>query len=194
MNERIGQYLDFIVEIDRLKAILRQSRLFDGSRYENDAEHSWTISVMALLFRDFSDRPVDISRVIYMLLIHDIVEVDAGDTFLYAENRGDAEEKERLAAQRIFGMLDAGKRDWFIALWEEFEARETAEARFAAVFDRLEPLYQNFVTQGYTWKKHGVKKAQVIAMNSHLADGSREIGEFVDYIIEESVRRGYLAE
>ncbi len=194
MNERIGQYLDFIVEIDRLKAILRQSRLFDGSRYENDAEHSWTISVMALLFRDFSDRPVDISRVIYMLLIHDIVEVDAGDTFLYAENRGEAEEKERLAAQRIFGMLDAGMRDWFIALWEEFEARETAEARFAAVFDRLEPLYQNFVTQGYTWKKHGVKKAQVVAMNSHLADGSREIGEFVNYIIEESVRRGYLAE
>lgn len=192
MNGRIKQYLDFIVEIDKVKSIFRRSRIFDGTRYENDAEHSWTICVMAALFQEFSSRPVNLERVLLMLLLHDVVEVDAGDTFLYASDRSEAADRERKAAERIFGTLDDPHRDLFRGLWEEFEARVTPEAQYAAVFDRLEPLYQNYVNEGSTWKENGVKRDMVIAANRHIAEAAPEIWAFVEEVIEDAVKRGFL--
>ncbi len=191
---RFQKQIDFIVEVDKIKSIVRRSRLFDGSRFENDAEHSWTICLMATLFREYANFPVNIERVLLMLLVHDVVEVDAGDTFLYSPDRASAHEREDRAARRIFGLLDGDQGGELYAAWQEFEERKTNEAKFAAVFDRFEPLLQNFLNEGYTWKKNGVRKAQVLEMNRHIAEGSSEIWEFLDKLIDESVARGYLAE
>lgn len=193
MDGRIQQYLDFIVEIDKVKNIFRKSKLFDGGRFENDAEHSWTVAIMAALFQEFSGEPVQLEKVLVMLLIHDIVEIDAGDTYLYAPERADAAVRERAAAQRIFGMLDDGHKDYFIGLWEEFESRETPEAKYAAVFDRLEPIYQNYLTGGATWRQNGVRKEQVLGMSRHIADYSPKIWEFIEYLLDDAVRKGFLA-
>lgn len=192
MNSTIKQYLDFIIEIDKVKSIFRKSRIFDKSRYENDAEHSWTICVMAALFQEFSPVPVNLERVLLMLLLHDVVEVDAGDTFLYASDRGEAAARERKAAERIFGLLDDAHRDLFRGLWEEFEARETSEAKYAFVFDRLEPLYQNYINEGSTWKENGVKRDMVLAANRTIAEGAPEVWTFVQEVVEDAVRRGFL--
>lgn len=192
MNGTIRQYLDFIVEIDKVKSIYRKSRIFDRSRFENDAEHSWTICVMAALFSEFAAKPVNMERVMLMLLLHDVVEVDAGDTFLYSSDRANAPERERKAAERIFGLLDPEHRDRFRGAWEEFEARVTPEAKYAAVFDRLEPLYQNYVNEGSTWKDNGITYDRVVAANRHIADGAPEIWEFVEELLADAVRRGFL--
>jgi putative hydrolase of HD superfamily len=127
-----------------------------------------------------------------MLLIHDIVEIDAGDTFLYSKNRQDAAEKELKAAERIFGLLPAEQSNELISVWKEFEAKESNEAKFAAVFDRLEPLLQNYMTQGFTWKANNVTYDMVIRANMHIKDGSAELWQFVLNLLEESVKRGYL--
>ena len=148
---QLAQQIAFIIEVDKVKNILRKSKLFDGSRFENDAEHSWTICMMAMLLKEYSNFPIDIERVIKMLLIHDIVEIDAGDTFLYSKDRNNVLEKEFKAAERIFGLLPAEQSQELISIWKEFEVRESNEAKFAAVFDRLEPLLQNYLTQGFAW-------------------------------------------
>jgi putative hydrolase of HD superfamily len=149
-NERLEKQLHFIIEIDKVKDILRKSKLFNGSRFENDAEHSWTVCIMALLLKEYSNFSVNIEKVITMLLIHDIVEIDAGDTFLYSTERKDIFNKEEDAAKRIFGLLENDQSEYFIKLWKEFEAKESNEAKFAAIFDRLEPLLQNYLTEEYT--------------------------------------------
>ena len=193
-DKRLERQLDFLVEIDKIKNILRKSQLFDGSRFENDAEHSWTISLMAILLREYADFEVNMEKVLVMLLIHDIVEIDAGDTFLYVEARESAHLEEEKAAQRIFGMLDADQRDHFIGIWHEFEARQTNEARFAAVFDRLEPLLQNFINEGYTWKQNGITYAMVFEKNRKIAEGSPRIWDFVQKLLKIAVQRAYLPE
>lgn len=137
---RLRRQLDFILEIDKAKAVLRRSRLLDGSRRENDAEHAWHLAVMALVLAEYANEPIDLSRVVKMLLVHDIVEIDAGDTFIYDDSDPAAKaERERQAAHRIFGLLPADQQQELLALWEEFEARRTADARFAAALDRLQP-------------------------------------------------------
>lgn len=186
--------LDFIVEADKIKNIARRSRLFDRSRFENDAEHSWTIALMAILFRECANFPVNIERVVLMLLIHDIVEVDAGDTFLYASDRAQAHDREEKAARRIFGILGDDQADEFYAAWVEFEERKTNEAKFAGVFDRFEPILQNYLNEGSTWKHNGVTKGKVLAMNSHIAEGSAEIWAFLERLVDECVEKGYLPE
>lgn len=191
---RLQRQLDFIVEVDKVKHIVRQSKLFDGSRFENDAEHSWTICLMAMLFAEYANVPVRIDRVVLMLLIHDVVEIDAGDTFLYSAQRPDAVHQERAAAERIFGLLPDDQRDWLIDAWHEYEARETPEAQFAAVFDRLQPVYQNYKTEGFTWKQHGVTKSMVLARNAHIQQGSALLWGFFNRLIEECVAKGYLAD
>jgi putative hydrolase of HD superfamily len=193
-EKRFQKQIDFIVEVDKIKGIMRRSRLFDGSRFENDAEHSWTISLMAILFREYANVPVNIERVLLMLLVHDVVEVDAGDTFLYSPDRASAHDREDRAAKRIFGLLDGDQGGELYAAWQEFEERKTNEAKFAFVFDRFEPLLQNFLNEGYTWKKNGIRKAQVLEMNRPVAEGSAEIWDFLGKLIDESVARGYLAE
>jgi putative hydrolase of HD superfamily len=192
ITQRFRQQLEFIIEIDKVKSIIRKSRTFHNKRYENDAEHGWHISMMALVLAEYANEQIDISKVIRMTLIHDLVEIDAGDTFLYAANRNDATVNERECAKRIFGMLPEDQCNEFMALWEEFEAKETAEAKFAGVLDRLEPLMQNYHDEGHTWKKHSIPSEKVLALNSKMEKGSAVIWDYAKSMIEDAVRRGYL--
>ena len=191
---RLQKQLDFIVEIDKVKNILRKSLLFDGTRNENDAEHSWTISLMAVLLKEYADFDIDLEKVLVMLLIHDIVEIDAGDTFLYAESRKNAHIEEEKAAKRIFGMLNPDQRDYFIGIWQEFESRKTNEARFAAVFDRLEPILQNYINKGNTWQQNNITYDMVVEKNRKIKDGAPEIWDFVQKLLKIAVQKGYLME
>ena len=191
-NKRLENQLNFIIEIDKVKNITRKSKLFNGNRFENDAEHSWTICMMALLLKEYSNFSVNIERVVSMLLVHDIVEIDAGDTFLYSSERNDIHYSEKKAAERIFGLLESDQRDYFMELWNEFEKLETNEAKFASVFDRFEPLIQNYVTEGYAWKKYGITYDMIIEKNQHIKNGSNEIWDFILEILEDAVRKGYL--
>jgi putative hydrolase of HD superfamily len=192
MTERLRKQLEFIIEIDKVKSIIRKSRTFHNKRYENDAEHGWQISMMALVLAEYANETIDIGKVIKMTLIHDLVEIDAGDTFLYAANRSDAIVNERECAKRIFGMLPEDQCNEFIALWEEFEAKETAESKFAGVMDRLEPLMQNYHDEGHTWKKHSISSEKVFQLNSKMEKGSAVIWGYARSMIEDAVRRGFL--
>ena len=147
---------------------------------------------MALLLKEYSNYSINIEKVISMLLIHDIVEIDAGDTFLYSENRNEAYKNETKSAERIFGLLDNNQKEYFMELWKEFEERETKEAKFAAVFDRLEPLLQNYISEGYTWKKYNITYEMVIEKNKHIKEASEEIWEFVLKMLEKAVEKEYI--
>ena len=190
--DRFTRQLDFIFEIDKVKNIIRKSKVFDGSRFENDAEHSWTVCLMAYLFQEYSNSKIDIEKVLLMLLIHDLVEIDAGDTFLYAAERATAPDREKPAAERVFGILPPDQAEYLKGIWREFEDRKTPEAKFASVFDRLEPVLQNYKNEGFTWKKYGITKSQVLEKNRHIAEGSQEIWDFFTALMEECVARGYI--
>ncbi|KIL98033.1 Hydrolase (HAD superfamily) [Paramagnetospirillum magnetotacticum MS-1] len=193
-ESRLAAQMSFVVEIDKLKTILRQTLLTDSSRRENDAEHSWHIATMAFLLAEYADEAVQIGRVARMLLIHDIVEIDAGDTFIHDEaGNEDKEERERKAAARLFGLLPPDQAAEYSALWQEYEARETADARFADALDRLQPLLHNFETEGGTWKPHGVTRAKVDKLLPRIEAGSKRLGAYARALVDEAVRRGYLA-
>lgn len=192
--DRFTRQLEFIFEIDKVKNIIRKSKVFDGSRFENDAEHSWTVCLMAYLFQEYSNDKIDIEKVLLMLLIHDLVEIDAGDTFLYAAERATAPDREKPAAERVFGILPPDQAEYLKDIWREFEDRKTPEAKFASVFDRLEPVLQNYKNEGYTWKKYGITKSQVLEKNRHIAEGSKEIWDFFTALLGECAARGYLAD
>jgi putative hydrolase of HD superfamily len=186
MIERFKKQLDFIIEIDKMKHIFRRTRLFDHSRHENDAEHSWHLALMAIVLSEHANSPVDLAKVIKMVLIHDIVEIDAGDTLVYAEHlNGQKRKAERAAANRIFGLLPYDQRDEMIQLWEEFERKETIEAMFAGALDRLEPVLQNCLDKGYAWHKHDIGKDHVLSLNSRIGNGSQVIWEHARKLIEE---------
>ena len=191
-SKELENIFQFIIEIDKVKQIIRKSRLFDNSRFENDAEHSWTICIMALLFRKYADFEIDMEKIIIMLLIHDIVEIDAGDTFFYSKERNTAVINEKIAAERIFGILDEDRKKFFLDIWNEFEEGKTNEAKFAGVFDRLEPLLQNYITEGYTWKKHNITYDMVIEKNKHIRDASGEIWDFTLKLLDAAAEKGYL--
>ena len=193
-GERLDRQLDFIIELDKIKNIIRKTKLFNGSRYENDAEHSWTICMMALLLKEYANFPVNIEKVMVMLMIHDIVEIDAGDAFLYSPERDKVKPAEEKAAQRIFGLLEEDQHLYFMGLWNEFEERKTNEAKFASVFDRLEPLLQNYLTEGHSWKEHNITYGMVVEKNRHMEQGSKEIWQFVLKLLEKAKEKGYLAE
>lgn len=189
----LADRLLFITEIDKLKSVLRQTPLLDRSRKENDAEHSWHLAMMASVLADYAERDVDMLRVVRMLLIHDIVEIDAGDTFLYDTSAAAEaqEEKERAAADRIFGLLPAEQAREFRALWDEFEAHESADAQFARAMDRTQPFLHNFLTEGMMWQQHGVHPDQVRQRMSVIEDGSSALHGLVKRLIDEAVARGY---
>lgn len=191
--DRLARQLDFILEVDRLKSVLRRTLLTDRSRHENSAEHSWHIALMAVVLAEHADDAVDVARVVKMLLIHDVVEIDAGDTYVYdvAAAVGKAEREGR-AAERLFGLLPADQAAEVRALWDEFERRETPEARFAAAVDRLQPLLHNFATEGQAWRHHGVTADRVESVNRHIAEGSESLWEHARRLIAEAVERGYL--
>ncbi len=161
-TDRLAQQMAFIIEIDQLKTVLRRTLIADGSRLENSAEHSWHLAMAALVLAEHSDEPVDLPRVLKMLLVHDIVEIDAGDTFYYDEaGRQDKDEREQRAADRLFGLLPDDQKAELRAYWDEFEARQTAEARFANALDRLMPLIHNTLNDGHTWRKNRISLEQV---------------------------------
>ncbi len=192
---RLHRQLEFIVEIDKLKRILRQTNVIQDRTNENDAEHSWHLAVMVFLLDEYSNtKNLDIAKVMKMVLIHDLVEIDAGDTYCYDyEAAKDKKERELKAANRIFALLPEDQANELRGIWDEFEEQRQPEAKFAAAMDRLQPLLLNFNTLGVSWKKHGVKKHEVIERVRYIADGSKELWEFAIWLIDESVRRGFLA-
>ncbi len=194
-GDRLAKQVSFIVEIDRLKGVLRQTLVTgNAGRQENDAEHSWHLALMAVLLAEYAEEEIDLLRVVKMALIHDLVEIDAGDTFAYdVKGHEDKYERERDAADRIFGMLPDDVGQEFQGLWEEFEARETAEARFAAALDRFQPILLNYHTQGAAWQKHGIRVDQVMERNAHIEVGAPAIWTYVRGLILDAVEKGYLA-
>lgn len=193
-TERLKRQMEFIREIDKLKNVFRQTLLMDGRRYENDAEHSWHIAVMAAVLAEYSNSRIDLAKVIRMQLIHDLVEIYAGDTFCYDEKAAaDKDAREAAASSKIFSMLPADQCSEFMALWKEFEARMTAEARFAAALDRLQPLLHNYATSGAAWQKHGVTSDKVQERNRHISEGSETLWEYAESLIKDAVARGYLS-
>lgn len=192
-SDRLRKQIEFIVEIDRLKHVFRQTYLMDSSRQENSAEHSWHFAVMVMMLAEHTDEPVDVFKAVKMALIHDIVEVDVGDIFIYDQGRmADKEAMEKEAAKRLFGMLPQDQAEEYRTLWEEFEARETPEARYAAAIDRLQPVLHNYYTHGKAWNAHGVKAENVLKVNSRIGNSSTELWGFAREIIEQSIQKGYL--
>jgi putative hydrolase of HD superfamily len=193
---RLEQQLAFIVEIDKLKQIIRQSYITDGTRNETDAEHSWHMAVMAVLLAEHVDQAeIDVLKVIKMLLIHDVVEIDAGDTYCYdTQGKQTQYQRETEAADRLFGLLPADQEKEFRSLWEEFEATATPEAKFAAALDRLQPLLLQYHTAGKSWQEHQIVSAKVRERNRHIQQISQVLSQLVEEIITDSVAKGYLNE
>jgi len=191
----LDSQLRFLLEADRLKGVLRQSRIIDGSRRENSAEHSWHLGLMSLVLGEYAPEGTDLRRVTAMVLVHDLVEIDAGDLFVYAgaQAQADQEEAERAAAERLFALLPGAQAAGFRALWDEFEERRTPEAKFARALDRLQPMLANYQLGGGTWTQHGVTAGQVLAKVALIEDGSAALGAFARELIADSVSRGFLA-
>ncbi|PIE33407.1 phosphohydrolase [candidate division KSB3 bacterium] len=196
MSERLEQQIAFIVEIDKLKHIYRRTFLMDGSRTENDAEHSWHLAVMAMLLVEHAkEEQLDLLHIVKMVLIHDLIEIDAGDTYLYDEQAAqDKAEREQRAADRLFAMLPDEQAREFRALWDEFEEKETPEAKFATSLDRMQPLLHNYHTQGKSWQQHGVTSDRVVQRCSEIEIGSPALWEYAQNLIHQSVEKGYLAQ
>ena len=194
-TERLKKQVEFLIEIDKIKHIFRKTKLFNKSRFENESEHAWHLAVMALVMSEYSNEKIDVSKVVKMVLIHDIVEIDADDVILYdTKNRKLAEEKERIAAERIFGLLPDDQKEEFIDLWREFEEKETPESKFAAAIDRFEPILQNQLTEYYTWKAHDITLDMLHDKNRHIQDGSNEIWDIVKSIFLEAKNKGAIKE
>lgn len=190
----IEQQIAFLRELDKLKQVYRQSPLMDNSRRENSAEHSWHVALAALVLAPLADEQIDISRVVKMLLLHDIVEIDAGDTFAYDPvRRLDQAAREEAAAQRLFGLLPEAQAAEFRALWDEFDAHATADARFAHAVDRLLPVLHNYATGGGTWKAHRLHRAQVVQRVGAIEQGSAALWGFVAALLDDAVAQGFLA-
>jgi putative hydrolase of HD superfamily len=178
-KERLEKQLDFIREIDKEKEIFRQTYLADASRKENDAEHAWHMAIMTMLLSEYANEKIDVLKTVGMLLIHDIVEIDAGDTYAYDEaGKATQHEREQKAAERIYGLLPKEQGEPLLELWEEFEAQQTPEARFARTMDNIQPMMLNDYTGGKSWKEHGVHLSQILKRNEHTADGSSVLWEY----------------
>ena len=194
MSDRLTEQIDFLLEIDRVKQVVRHNPLADGSRPENDAEHMWHLTVMALVLAEHAGEPVDVVRVVTMLALHDVVEIDTGDVLFYDEEaRRAAAPAERAAAERIFGLLPDDQGQALRALWEEFEQRQTADARFAAAIDRLQPLLLNRAAGGGAWTTERLTAAQVRQANIHIATGSPPLWELAREVIAAAEAAGLLA-
>lgn len=191
--ERLKQQIAFILEVDKLKTVYRQSLITDATRFENDAEHSWHLALMAFLLAEHIDEKVDLLKVMKMVLMHDIVEIDAGDTYCYDEQaKLDKREREEKCADRIFSMLPEEQAQEMFALWEEFERMETPEARYAAALDRLQPVLLNYTANGQSWKNHDISIEQVIERNQRIQNSSEKLWNFVKDLLDDAVARGYL--
>ncbi|HHX8369213.1 TPA: HD domain-containing protein [Vibrio alginolyticus] len=192
--ERLEKQLALVIELDKLKSILRRTRVKSAEgRLENSGEHSWHVALMAILMEEHANAPVDICRVMKMLLIHDLVEIDAGDTFVYdtAASQEQAE-KEIRAAERLFGMLPSDQEQELLALWHEFEAAQTDDAKYAKALDRLIPMLLNYHNNGQSWKEHGVSREQALTINKRIEFGSVTLWDKAKELIEEATEKGWL--
>lgn len=188
----IEQILSFVMEIEKLKAVLRKTKPVGLDRYENSAEHSWHICLTALMLKDYANEPVDIDRVIKMLLIHDIGEIDTGDTIIYQSETVELKTQELAGLKRVFAMLPDNHGEEYIALWQEFEAGESIEARFAKAIDRVPPILHNLNREGESWKKHGISKEQVFSVNQRIAKGSEALWEVISNELYKAIDQGHL--
>jgi putative hydrolase of HD superfamily len=193
LGERLAQQLAFCVEVDKVKQVFRQNPVSDGTRPENDAEHMWHLALMALILAEYSAESLDLGRVLGMVLVHDLVEIDAGDAFVYdAAARAASVQRELDAAERIFGMLPADQAAWIRELWDEFEAKTTAEARFAGALDRLQPLLMNATAGGGAWTRHGITADRVTTTNSVIDHGSPRLWGAAQAVLARAVADGVL--
>jgi len=193
-GERLARQIRFLVETDKLKAVLRRTFVIGVDRYENTAEHSWQLPLAAMILAEYAAGSLDLCRVLKMLLVHDIIEIDAGDTYCYDEQGAlDKAEREGRAAERIFGLLPADQAAEIHGLWTEFEAGATAEARFANAVDRVMPLLHNYYTQGRSWRDHGITADLVLDRNARVGEASETLEALVHAIVDDAVARGYLA-
>jgi putative hydrolase of HD superfamily len=192
-TDNLLKQVSFIKEIDKLKYIQRKTKLFNSDRNENDAEHSWHLAMMTIVLAEHSEKPIDVLKVLKMVLIHDIVEIDAGDVFLYDTTKSHTNtDEELIAAKRIFGLLPTEQAEEFIAIWEEFEEGITDEAKFAKSMDRFEPLLQNTSNNGGTWAEYNVPYQTVYDKKKVIKDGSTIIWNYAENLINESVDKGIL--
>lgn len=192
-NEKIQNQIKFAITIDEMKNIFRRNLLADGSRRENDAEHSWHLAMLAMILEEYSAEKIDIERVLKIALIHDLIEVYAGDTFAYdAKGNEDKHEREICAAEKLFGMLDPVQGSKIRELWDEFEAMETAESRYANAIDRIQPLILNYLTDGHTWKMGDVTSDKIYKRMDIIRTATPELWHIVEGIINTSIKAGIL--
>lgn len=188
---RLEQQIAFIVEIDKVKNIFRQTPLSDGNRKENDAEHSWHIALMAILLKEYAEEEVDVLKVMTMVLLHDLVEIDAGDTYAYdSVGMQSKREREVKAADRIFGLLPEDQGTYFRALWDEFEAYETADAKYAHLLDNFQPMLLNDASDGISWREHEVKKSQIYKRNERIEETSKAIWVKMQEVVAKNIELG----
>ena len=194
-NEKLRKQIEFAVEIDKMKLVLRRNLVADGSKREDDAAHSWHLAIMAMILEEYSAEKIDVNRVIKIALVHDLVEVYAGDTFAY-DSKGyeDKEQRERDAADKLFGMLEGEQSTEIRTLWDEFEAVETAESKYANAIDRIQPLLLNYLTNGHTWKLGSVSSAQVYKRMDIIRTATPELWDIVEGVIRDSLKKGLLKE
>ena len=195
-RDRFRQQIEFILEVDKLKNVLRKTILMDRSRRENSAEHSWHIALSVLILSEYAkDSDVDLFQVMKILLVHDLIEIDAGDTYCYDDQgRKDQTRREKKAADRIFNLLPADQARTLRELWDEFEERKTPESRFANALDRLQPFLHNYFTEGQIWQENNIKSAQVKSRMHPVDDGAPVLWNYVRFLIDDGVKKGFLGE
>jgi len=195
-RDRFRQQIEFILEVDKLKNVLRKTILMDRSRRENSAEHSWHIALSVLILSEYAkDSDVDLFQVMKILLVHDLIEIDAGDTYCYDDQgRKDQTRREKKAADRIFNLLPADQARTLRELWDEFEERKTPESRFANALDRLQPFLHNYFTEGQIWQENNIKSAQVKSRMHPVDDGAPVLWNYVSSLIDDGVKKGFLSE
>lgn len=193
MDNRLQQQLAFLVEIDRMKNVMRQTLLADSSRRESDAEHSFSLAMFAMLLAEHAEEEIDVSRVIRMVLVHDLIEIYAGDTFCYDQKGNeDKEAREKEAADKLYAMLPEDQAAEYRALWEEFDRMDTPDSRYAAALDRIQPMLNNYLTNGHTWKLGNVTSEQVYKRMEPIRNGLSKAWPIVEWIINTSIEKGFL--
>lgn len=191
--DRLQQQINFIMELDKIKKIVRQTPLSDGSRKENDAEHSWHMAVMCLILSEYANEPIDVARTMGMVLMHDVIEIDAGDTYAYDDAANETKrERELIAAERIFNLLPENQAKLMRGLWDEFEEGKTPEAKFANSLDKIQPLLLNDSSNGISWEEHQVHLSQIMKRNEKTPEGSRRLWDYAQELINKNVEEGHI--
>ena len=191
--DRLEKQMEFLLKLDQMKEVVRQTYLADGSRKENDAEHSWHMAVMTAVLAEYANEPIDVGHTVLLTLVHDIIEVDAGDTYAYdAAGNATKRERELKAAEHLYGMLPADQGAYFRALWDEFEAMETPEAKFANAMDKIQPVLLTDRANGKSWKEHGVQIGQVLKRNARTHEGSEALWQYTKDLLEKNLEKGNL--